>query len=104
MSNGLFDAKQGLERLGHAAASQGRMTMQATVLAALAYIEELEAELAASRQGQQRGGFARAQAMSPDPPQENGGAVGQAWRAWRTLKGEAARATSVGNRIKPMKF
>jgi hypothetical protein len=47
---------------------------------------------------------AMAQAMSPDPPNENGGVVGQAWRAWRTLKGEAARATTVGNRVKPMVF
>jgi len=47
---------------------------------------------------------AMAQAMSPDPPNENGGIVGQAWRAWRTLKGEAARATTVGNRVKPMVF
>jgi hypothetical protein len=58
--------KHELERLIELAQSQGKQTLAARCLAALAYIEELEAELAAIRQGQQRGGFARAQAMSPE--------------------------------------
>lgn len=46
---------------------------------------------------------AMAQAMSPFPPAENGGVVGQAYAAWRSLKREANRVTSLG-RIAPMRF
>lgn len=42
-------------------------------------------------------------AMSPDPPSQNGGTSGATWRAYRSLKGEANRATGRG-RIRPMQF
>lgn len=44
-----------------------------------------------------------AQAMSPDPPEENGGVVGAAWREERLLKAEANRVVGRGI-IRPMPF
>lgn len=43
------------------------------------------------------------QAMSPDPPERNGGVVGAAWREWKSLKGEANRVTGRGF-MRPMQF
>lgn len=44
-----------------------------------------------------------AQLMSPNSPEENGGVVGQAYLAWKTLKGSSNRAVARG-RIRPMSF
>lgn len=44
-----------------------------------------------------------AQQMSPYPPNENGGALGAAYGAWRDLKRVANRVTSTG-RVRPMRF
>ena len=44
-----------------------------------------------------------AQAMSPDPPSENGGMTGAAYREWKRLKGTANRITGTG-RIRGMRF
>lgn len=43
------------------------------------------------------------QAMSPDPPSENGGVVGEAYRHWQNLKSVNNRIISRG-RVKPMQF
>lgn len=44
-----------------------------------------------------------AQSMSPNPPADNGGVVGAAYREWKALKGEANRITGRGI-IRPMRF
>lgn len=44
-----------------------------------------------------------AQIMSPDPPDENGGMIGAAWREERLLKAETNRVTGRGI-IRPMAF
>lgn len=44
-----------------------------------------------------------AQQFSPDPPDENGGVMGEAWREERLLKAEANRVTGRGI-VRPMPF
>jgi hypothetical protein len=42
-------------------------------------------------------------AMSPEPPMQNGGRVGAAWREFRVLKSETNRVVSLG-KIRAMPF
>lgn len=46
---------------------------------------------------------AMARLMSPDPPEDNGGVVGAAYSAWKSLKRAGNRVTSLG-RVRPMAF
>lgn len=45
-----------------------------------------------------------AQAMSPNPPNENGGVLGASYSAWRSLKRQTNRVTSGEGRVRAMQF
>lgn len=58
--------KNELARLIEMARQQGRPTLEARLLSALAYIEELEARLDAIEASRRHAGYARAESLTPE--------------------------------------